>query len=210
MHSYYSAQHSRIVLQLRDLRGRGGQHLQRAVAQPAYAEPRAATTPAGVPHQPRRSTPSAARSTARRCSPNSRRSTHELAERTSRSRWTTSRAIYRELLAAYFGPGFRARRELNLECFRIPHFYRAFYVYKYATGMSAAIALAERVTNGGPGSWPTISTSSRAAAQGPAGPAPRGGGGHGTARAVDTALDQFAGWSTSWTDCFENHGRPPF
>jgi oligoendopeptidase F len=32
---------------------------------------------------------------------------------------------------------------------RIPHFYRAFYVYKYATGLSAAIALAERVTSGG-------------------------------------------------------------
>ena len=32
---------------------------------------------------------------------------------------------------------------------RIPHFYRAFYVYKYATGLSAAIALAERVTAGG-------------------------------------------------------------
>jgi oligoendopeptidase F len=37
---------------------------------------------------------------------------------------------------------------LSLECFRIPHFYRAFYVYKYATGMSAAIALAEGVLQG--------------------------------------------------------------
>ena len=32
---------------------------------------------------------------------------------------------------------------------RIPHFYSAFYVYKYATGMSAAIALSERVLTGG-------------------------------------------------------------
>jgi oligoendopeptidase F len=32
---------------------------------------------------------------------------------------------------------------------RIPHFYRAFYVYKYATGLSAAIALADRVLSGG-------------------------------------------------------------
>ena len=39
--------------------------------------------------------------------------------------------------------------ELELECLRIPHFYRAFYVYKYATGLSAAIALSERVTTGG-------------------------------------------------------------
>jgi oligoendopeptidase F len=38
---------------------------------------------------------------------------------------------------------------LQLECFRIPHFYRAFYVYKYATGLSAAIALAQRVMRGG-------------------------------------------------------------
>ncbi|NLF09649.1 MAG: oligoendopeptidase F family protein, partial [Pirellulaceae bacterium] len=39
---------------------------------------------------------------------------------------------------------------LILESMRIPHFYRAFYVYKYATGMSAAMALADRVTSGGP------------------------------------------------------------
>ncbi|MEQ1830870.1 MAG: M3 family metallopeptidase, partial [Pirellula sp.] len=37
----------------------------------------------------------------------------------------------------------------ELECFRIPHFYRAFYVYKYATGLSAAIALSRRVLEGG-------------------------------------------------------------
>jgi oligoendopeptidase F len=57
--------------------------------------------------------------------------------------------IYRELLALYFGPDFAIDDCLALECFRIPHFYRAFYVYKYATGLSAAIALAERVTSGG-------------------------------------------------------------
>jgi oligoendopeptidase F len=57
--------------------------------------------------------------------------------------------IYRELLLLYFGPDFALDDELNLECLRIPHFYRAFYVYKYATGMSAAIALAERVLGGG-------------------------------------------------------------
>ena len=39
--------------------------------------------------------------------------------------------------------------QLKLECLRIPHFYSAFYVYKYATGLSAAIALSERVVNGG-------------------------------------------------------------
>jgi oligoendopeptidase F len=38
---------------------------------------------------------------------------------------------------------------LKLECLRIPHFYSAFYVYKYATGISAAVALAQRVLREG-------------------------------------------------------------
>jgi oligoendopeptidase F len=37
----------------------------------------------------------------------------------------------------------------DLEGLRIPHFYNAFYVYKYATGLSAGIALSERVLKGG-------------------------------------------------------------
>jgi oligoendopeptidase F len=52
---------------------------------------------------------------------------------------------YRALLEVYFGPDFVLDPELDLECLRIPHFYNAFYVYKYATGISAAVALAERV-----------------------------------------------------------------
>jgi oligoendopeptidase F len=74
--------------------------------------------------------------------------THEVAE--SGEPLTTDRLkdIYRELLEKYFGPDFALDDELSLECFRIPHFYRAFYVYKYATGMSAAIALADRVQSG--------------------------------------------------------------
>jgi oligoendopeptidase F len=59
------------------------------------------------------------------------------------------RGEYRKLLDAYFGPKFAIDPELELECMRIPHFYRAFYVYKYATGLSAAIALSQRVVNGG-------------------------------------------------------------
>lgn len=58
--------------------------------------------------------------------------------------------VYRRLLEDYFGSEFTIDPELSLECLRIPHFYRAFYVYKYATGLSAAIALADRVLKGGP------------------------------------------------------------
>ena len=57
--------------------------------------------------------------------------------------------VYRKLLETYFGDTVVIDTELELECLRIPHFYSAFYVYKYATGISAAIALAEMVIEGG-------------------------------------------------------------
>jgi oligoendopeptidase F len=75
--------------------------------------------------------------------------THELAERDEPLTLDRFKQVYRELLERYFGPKFALDEQLSLECFRIPHFYRAFYVYKYATGLSAAIALAERVVSGG-------------------------------------------------------------
>ena len=75
--------------------------------------------------------------------------THEMAEAGEPLTVQSLRSVYRELLDAYFGPEFVVDKELELECFRIPHFYRAFYVYKYATGLSAAVALARRVLEGG-------------------------------------------------------------
>lgn len=59
------------------------------------------------------------------------------------------RKTYRELLELYFGPEMTFEANSDMEGLRIPHFYTAFYVYKYATGISAALALAKRVTNGG-------------------------------------------------------------
>ena len=51
----------------------------------------------------------------------------------------------RALLDTWFGSSMVIDKELELEFLRIPHFYSAFYVYKYATGISAAIALANRI-----------------------------------------------------------------
>lgn len=59
------------------------------------------------------------------------------------------RKTYRELLELYFGPEMHFEDNSDMEGLRIPHFYTAFYVYKYATGISAALALAHRVTTGG-------------------------------------------------------------
>ncbi|MBC8283001.1 MAG: oligoendopeptidase F [Nitrospinae bacterium] len=61
----------------------------------------------------------------------------------------TFQEIYKSLLELYFGLGLVLDDCLSLECFRIPHFYFSFYVYKYATGISAAYALADRVLSGG-------------------------------------------------------------
>lgn len=61
------------------------------------------------------------------------------------------RTEYHKLLAAYFAESFVLDPQLDLECLRIPHFYGAFYVYKYATGISAAVALSEKVLRGQPG-----------------------------------------------------------
>ena len=55
---------------------------------------------------------------------------------------------YHKLLETYFAENFVLDPELNLECLRIPHFYHAFYVCKYATGISAAVALSQRVLSG--------------------------------------------------------------
>ena len=75
--------------------------------------------------------------------------THEMAEAGEPLTLQSFQQVYRELLDKYFGPDFAIDEQLSLECLRIPHFYRAFYVYKYATGLSAAIALSQRVLKGG-------------------------------------------------------------
>jgi oligoendopeptidase F len=55
---------------------------------------------------------------------------------------------YHQLLETYFDNAMVIDPQLDLECLRIPHFYSAFYVYKYATGLAAAITLASRVLGG--------------------------------------------------------------
>jgi len=56
--------------------------------------------------------------------------------------------VYYQLNLDYFGPDMAVDRAIDMEWSRIPHFYRAFYVYKYATGMSAATALAQGILSG--------------------------------------------------------------
>lgn len=57
--------------------------------------------------------------------------------------------LYHELNHQYFGDGIVIDKEIDLEWARIPHFYYDYYVYQYATGYSAAIALSRRILKEG-------------------------------------------------------------
>ncbi|MBR0126621.1 MAG: oligoendopeptidase F, partial [Firmicutes bacterium] len=52
---------------------------------------------------------------------------------------------YEKLNAKYYGPAVEKDDTIKYEWARIPHFYRAFYVYKYATGYSAATAISKKI-----------------------------------------------------------------
>ena len=57
--------------------------------------------------------------------------------------------IYHRLNVEYYGPDIVVDEEIDLEWARIPHFYYNFYVYKYATGFSAATTLANKILEEG-------------------------------------------------------------
>ena len=57
-------------------------------------------------------------------------------------------SLYLDLNRTYFGEGMEIDPQIALEWSRIPHFYTPFYVYQYATGFSAAIAISQKILNG--------------------------------------------------------------
>lgn len=57
--------------------------------------------------------------------------------------------LYHDLNVLYFGDGIVVDPEIDMEWARIPHFYKYFYVYQYATGFSAAIAISRRILEEG-------------------------------------------------------------
>ena len=76
----------------------------------------------------------------------------EANEMTRRGEGTTADALcalYKKLNEQYFGPEMTVDDEIALEWARIPHFYYDYYVYQYATGYAAAIALSRRILREG-------------------------------------------------------------
>lgn len=74
---------------------------------------------------------------------------HQEAERGGALTVDWLKQTYHQLNADYFGPQVQIDPLLDVEWARIPHFYSAFYVYKYATGFSAATALCQQILKEG-------------------------------------------------------------
>lgn len=74
---------------------------------------------------------------------------HEMVERGQSLTADTLCDMYRHLNMKFFGDNVVIDDLIKVEWSRIPHFYNAFYVYKYATGFSAAISLSNQILNGG-------------------------------------------------------------
>ena len=75
--------------------------------------------------------------------------TNEMAERGEGLTADALCALYHKLNAEYYGDDVVIDREIDFEWERIPHFYYNFYVFQYATGFSAAIALSQKILNEG-------------------------------------------------------------
>ena len=77
------------------------------------------------------------------------REAHAMRERGEALSPAALNQLYGNLVRDYFGPELIMDEEVRLEWARIPHFYRPFYVYKYATGYSTAVALSEGILKEG-------------------------------------------------------------
>ncbi len=75
--------------------------------------------------------------------------TGEMAERGESLTAETLSKLYGKLNEDYYGPGIVNDREISFEWERIPHFYYNYYVFQYATGFSAAIALSQKILSEG-------------------------------------------------------------
>lgn len=74
---------------------------------------------------------------------------HEMAEKGEPLTKDSLSSAYYELNKKYYGPAVVSDPEIAYEWARIPHLYRNFYVYKYATGIISAVSIAERILSEG-------------------------------------------------------------
>lgn len=75
--------------------------------------------------------------------------THAMVERGEPLTKDNMSAVYKRLGIKYYGDGIEHDDNISFEWARVPHFYNAFYVYKYATGITAAINIVTRILSEG-------------------------------------------------------------
>jgi oligoendopeptidase F len=79
------------------------------------------------------------------------RTAHTLAEKGEPMTAEVLMKLCHEQYPRYYGPDFALDPELDVECLRIPHYYRGYYVYRYADSYCAAAAIAKRILASEPG-----------------------------------------------------------
>jgi oligoendopeptidase F len=79
------------------------------------------------------------------------RAAHTLAEKGEPMTAEVLMKLCHEQYRRYYGPNFVIDPELDVECLRIPHYYRGYYVYRYADSYCAAAAIAKRILGNEPG-----------------------------------------------------------
>ena len=79
------------------------------------------------------------------------RAAHTLAEKGEPMTAEVLMKLCHEHYVRYYGPDFVIDPELDVECLRIPHYYRGYYVYRYADSYCAAAAIAKRILGNEPG-----------------------------------------------------------
>lgn len=77
--------------------------------------------------------------------------THQIVEEGGALTADLLKEKYLELNRRYFGEDMEVDEEIAYEWARIPHFYTPFYVYQYATGFAAAVAISSKILKGEPG-----------------------------------------------------------
>ena len=79
------------------------------------------------------------------------RAAHTLAEQGEPMTAEALMKLCHDQYVRYYGPDFAIDPELDVECLRIPHYYRGYYVYRYADSYCAAAAIAKRILGNEPG-----------------------------------------------------------
>lgn len=117
---------------------------------------------------------------------------HEMEERGEALSTQALCKLYKDLVQQYFGEELVMDEEVQYEWARIPHFYRSFYVYKYATGYSSAVSLSEAILKEGkPAVDKYLEFLSMGGSQYPLDSLKHGGVDLSTSGPIDAALDKF-------------------